>query len=100
MTNNSKNRYFRISIPKLKALGYLFFSRIRSLAPRQTKIFHAFSTELRRQEKITKQDLKDIVSWGGTRNDAAHGQWENVEDRNRIKLMLEGVNLFMRKYSE
>ena len=60
----------------------------------------AYSTELRRQEKITKQDLKDIVSWGGTRNDAAHGHWESVKDRKRIKLMLEGVNLFMRKYSE
>lgn len=60
----------------------------------------SYSTELRRQEKITKQDLKDIVSWGGTRNDAAHGIWENVEDKKRIKLMLEGVNLFMRKYSE
>jgi hypothetical protein len=60
----------------------------------------AYSTELRRQEKINKQDLKDIVSWGGTRNDAAHGHWESVDDRKRIKLMLEGVNLFMRKYSE
>lgn len=60
----------------------------------------SYTTELRRQEKITKQDLKDIVSWGGTRNDFAHGHWENVDDRNRIKLMLEGVNLFMRKYSD
>jgi hypothetical protein len=59
-----------------------------------------YSTELRKQDKITKQDLKDIVSWGETRNDAAHGHWESVEDRKRIKLMLEGVNLFMRKYSE
>jgi len=59
----------------------------------------AYSTELKRQDKISKQDLKDIVSWSGTRNDAAHGHWENVNDRNRIKLMLEGVNLFMRKYS-
>ncbi|MBO6494826.1 MAG: hypothetical protein JJ978_04600 [Roseivirga sp.] len=59
-----------------------------------------YSTELRRQDKISKQDLKDIVSWGGTRNDAAHGHWENVEDRKRVKLMLEGVNLFMRKYAK
>jgi len=59
----------------------------------------AYSSELRKQDRITKQDLKDIVSWGGTRNDAAHGHWESVNDRNRIKLMLEGVNLFMRKYS-
>lgn len=61
---------------------------------------NAYSTELRNQNKITKQDLKDIVSWGGTRNDAAHGHWDNVNDKNRIRLMLEGVNLFMRKYSE
>ncbi|MBU2996645.1 hypothetical protein KO500_09370 [Cellulophaga baltica] len=58
----------------------------------------AYSSELKRLEKITKQDVKDIVSWGGTRNDAAHGHWENVADKNRIKIMLDGVNLFMRKY--
>lgn len=57
-----------------------------------------YSIELRRKELITKQDQKDITSWGGIRNDAAHGHWENVDDRNRIRLMLEGVNLFMRKY--
>jgi len=60
----------------------------------------AYTQELRKLDKISKQDLKDITSWGGTRNDAAHGHWENVDDRQRIKLMLEGVNLFMRKYSE
>jgi hypothetical protein len=60
----------------------------------------SYSKELRSREMISKQDLKDITSWGGTRNDAAHGIWNNVEDRNRIKLMLEGVNLFMRKYSQ
>ncbi len=57
-----------------------------------------YSIELRRKELITKQDQKDITSWGGIRNDAAHGHWENVDDRIRIRLMLEGVNLFMRKY--
>ncbi|TDX09726.1 hypothetical protein [Flavobacterium sp. S87F.05.LMB.W.Kidney.N] len=60
----------------------------------------AYTQELKKLNKISKQDLKDITSWGGTRNDAAHGHWENVNDRQRIKLMLEGVNLFMRKYSE
>lgn len=60
----------------------------------------SYTTELRRQGRITKQDQKDIISWSGARNDAAHGHWENVSDRNRIKLMLEGVNLFMRKYSD
>jgi hypothetical protein len=60
----------------------------------------SYSKELRSKEMISKQDLKDITSWGGTRNDAAHGNWSNVEDRNRIKLMLEGVNLFMRKNTQ
>ena len=60
----------------------------------------AYSKELKILEKLNKQDMKDIISWGGIRNDAAHGHWESVADRNRIKLMLEGVNLFMRKYSE
>jgi hypothetical protein len=52
---------------------------------------------LREAELISKQDTKDITSWAGIRNHAAHGEWEEVSDRNRIQLMLEGVNLFMRK---
>ena len=59
----------------------------------------AYANQLKVLGKIDKQDSKDIVSWGGIRNDAAHGYWKNVEDRNRIKIMLESVNLFMRKYS-
>ena len=55
---------------------------------------------LREAEEITKQDVKDITSWGGFRNSAAHGKWGEVEDRERARLMLEGVNLFMRKYSQ
>ena len=47
---------------------------------------------------ITKQDVKDLTAWAGLRNHAAHGNWAEVEDSSRIKLMLEGVNLFMRKY--
>ena len=55
---------------------------------------------LREDGLITKQDAKDITSWGGLRNHAAHGEWDEVSDRNRISIMLEGVNLFMRKYGE
>jgi hypothetical protein len=47
---------------------------------------------------ITRQDVKDITAWGGVRNHAAHGEWDEVSDKQRIRLMLEGVNLFMRKY--
>jgi len=60
----------------------------------------AYAQELRKKELIKKQDLKDITSWGGTRNDAAHGHFDEVNDRKKIKLMLEGVNLFIRKYTK
>jgi hypothetical protein len=48
---------------------------------------------------LNKQDIKDITAWGGLRNSAAHGKWEEVSDKARAGLMLEGVNLFMRKYA-
>lgn len=58
----------------------------------------AYAKALRAAELISKQDVKDITSWAGTRNHAAHGEWEEVSDRNRVRLMLEGVNLFMRQH--
>jgi hypothetical protein len=59
----------------------------------------AYCKVLRSADLISKQDAKDITSWGGLRNHAAHGEWEEVADRSRIRLMLEGVNLFMRQRS-
>jgi hypothetical protein len=59
----------------------------------------AYSQILREANLITRQDGKDITSWAGIRNHAAHGEWDEVADKRRISLMLEGVNLFMRKYS-
>ncbi|EJM81313.1 hypothetical protein PMI34_05218 [Pseudomonas sp. GM74] len=58
-----------------------------------------YAQVLRTAEEITKQDVKDIESWGGVRNAAAHGSWEEVNDRKRISIMLEGVNLFVRRHS-
>lgn len=58
----------------------------------------SYSQVLREAELITKQDGKDITSWAGIRNHAAHGEWQEVADKSRISLMLEGVNLFMRRY--
>ena len=60
----------------------------------------AYANVLREADLITKQDMKDITSWGGLRNHAAHGEWEEVQNEQRVSLMLEGVNLFMRKYGE
>ncbi len=60
----------------------------------------SFAKILREKDLISKQDIKDITSWSGLRNYAAHGEWDEVNDKNRISVMLEGVNLFMRKYGE
>lgn len=59
-----------------------------------------YSKVLYENDFIDKQDIKDITGWGGLRNDAAHGKWDSVSDKNKIELMLEGINLFMRKYGE
>ena len=58
----------------------------------------AYADLLRDADLITKQDVKDVTSWAGIRNHAAHGEWDEVSDRQRVQLMLEGINLFMRKY--
>lgn len=60
----------------------------------------AYCAALRTADLITKQDHKDITAWAGMRNHAAHGEWEHVEDRSRVRLMLEGVNLFLRQKSQ
>ena len=59
----------------------------------------AYADALSAKDLITKQDVKDIMAWGGLRNEAAHGNWSDLSDRARPKIMLEGVNLFIRKYS-
>lgn len=61
------------------------------------KSIDPISKKLYEQEIISKQDMKDIVSWAGIRNDATHGNFEEVNDRKRIKNAIEGINLFMRK---
>lgn len=60
----------------------------------------SYAKILRENDLISIQDIKDITSWAGIRNNAAHGNWELVNDKRLIILMLEGVNLFMRKKSE
>lgn len=57
-----------------------------------------YSSLLASKNLITKQDNKDILAWSGLRNEAAHGNWVQISDRERAKIMLEGVNLFLRKY--
>lgn len=56
-----------------------------------------YTAELYKENIISKQDQKDITVWAGLRNEASHGKFDEVNDRKRVKLTLEGVNLFMRK---
>lgn len=58
-----------------------------------------YAKVLREAKLIEKQDVKDITAWAGLRNDAAHGEWDKVNDKEKISNMLHGVNLFMRKYA-
>ena len=66
-----------------------------SLGSRKPSI-DAYAGTLREAELIDKQDAKDIASWAGLRNYAAHGDWDQVADKNRVAIMIEGINLFMR----
>ncbi len=68
-----------------------------SLGARNPSI-QAYAELLRDQGLLGKQDMKDVTAWSGLRNHAAHGEWDEVKDRDRIRLMLEGVNLFLRKH--
>jgi hypothetical protein len=68
-----------------------------SLGSRKPSI-QAYAELLRDQGVLDKQDMKDITAWAGLRNHAAHGEWDQVKDRDRVRLMLEGVNLFLRKH--
>lgn len=55
-----------------------------------------YCKKLKEHEYITKQDVKDITAWAGLRNHAAHGEWDLVDDKKRIGMMVEGINLFIR----
>ena len=59
----------------------------------------AYAKTLKTNDLINAQDMKDITSWAGIRNSAAHGKFEDLS-KDQINLMLQGINLFMRKYSK
>lgn len=69
-----------------------------SLPPNKNSM-SVYADALSKANIITKQDMKDITAWAGSRNEATHGHFEEVNDRKRAKNILEGVNLFMRKMS-
>ena len=71
-----------------------------SVLPAGRPTLSTLAAALRAKSLISKQDEKDVLSWGGLRNSAAHGEWDEVSDRQRAKIMVEGIGLFLRKLSE
>jgi hypothetical protein len=48
---------------------------------------------------VDRGERKDLTAWADRRNDAAHGKFEKVDDRDRARIMVEGIDLFMRKHA-
>jgi hypothetical protein len=59
-----------------------------------------YADALKKADMISRQESRDIENWGGRRNHAAHGEWGQVEDRREIRIMLDGVKLFLQKHRE
>jgi hypothetical protein len=59
-----------------------------------------YADALKKADMISRQEYRDIENWGGRRNHAAHGEWDEVSDKREIRIMLEGVNLFMQKHRD
>ena len=61
---------------------------------------NAYAKALKQHELINMQEYKNILSWSGMRNNAARGDWEQVSDKNKIEIMLQGVNFFIKQHSK
>jgi len=58
----------------------------------------AYAKALRKAGLISAQDMENIACWAGLRKDAARGKWDTLNDKNKITVMLDGVEAFMEKY--
>jgi hypothetical protein len=56
----------------------------------------AYAKALKAAEVLTTQDMKDITSWGGVRNAAAHGRFDEVSVEH-VRVTVAHINLFMRE---
>jgi hypothetical protein len=57
-----------------------------------------YADALRKADVITRQDNKDITTWADQRNDAAHGNFDSLTF-DRARLMVDGIELFMRRHA-
>jgi len=54
----------------------------------------SYAEALRAGGVLNAQQVKDITSWGGQRNEAAHGEFDKLT-RQRAQIMVDGINFFM-----
>ena len=59
----------------------------------------AYAQALRQADVLTRQDMKDITQMAGLRNDAAHGNHDDL-DRTRAGLMEQQVNVFLTRLDD
>ena len=57
----------------------------------------ALNADLARNEIYTKVNQKNVTYWLGLRNEAAHGNYNNYAAEN-VRIMLEGISIFMSQY--
>jgi hypothetical protein len=57
---------------------------------------NAYAVALKSASVLTTQDVKDVTSWAGQRNEAAHGDFDKLSIE-RAQIMVDGINLFMRQ---
>jgi hypothetical protein len=59
----------------------------------------SYGNALRENDLISKQEMKDIEQMAGLRNDAAHGNFEDLSPA-RAGLMEQQVNFFLSRLTE
>lgn len=57
----------------------------------------SLNNELYKNNIIDKTSSKSVTSWLGLRNDGAHPESKEIDEKN-VKLIIEGIKLFIQKY--
>jgi hypothetical protein len=68
------------------------------LTPSGKPGINTYATELQKAEMVSRGETKDIISWADQRNNAAHGEFDNL-DKTRTQLMIDGINFFISKHT-
>lgn len=59
----------------------------------------AYAEALVKSQVLDRQDVKDVKSMAGRRNEAAHGEFEKIDDARVARGMVDQVNLFLQRHA-